>query len=438
MIDPTERHPVYWMNQRRLSGNGAIIAQIEDFYEHVMAHDHKAQIRARKLVALNNILTNLLLGAAYQLPIAHYRDHNIYYRIPCRYGMQHFTYAQVVPQLRELERLGLITNDLGEQVQEVGYAVVSEMKAVEGLWEHFTPDVTEGWGTISVMFNDPIQLKAKKNKHGVKKLLKYDDNEQIREWRSMIEEYNRFISTVQVAREAPEDGPSVTPPVVPPSFSTNRQTFLLRAPDTGFLDCRLYRVWNNGSWERGGRFYGAEYQQLNEEERTRLLIDGNSVVELDYSGLHIRMLYHLEGIDYQDDPYRAVAADETSRKLLKQVCIVGLNTKSREQTINTIEHDPDYDFHIRHSSLPLRVLVKRFEKVHSGISMHLYKEKGLKLQAIDSQIASDILAHFTAQNIPCLCVHDSFIVKQHNQDELRQVMTDVYKEHVNGFEPVIK
>jgi len=68
------------------------------------------------------------------------------------------------------------------------------------------------------------------------------------------------------------------------------------------LQCKLYRVFNNGNFNYGGRFYGAEYQQLSGKERRSMLINGSKVVEADYSAFHIRMIYHLVGIDKKENP----------------------------------------------------------------------------------------------------------------------------------------
>ena len=60
------------------------------------------------------------------------------------------------------------------------------------------------------------------------------------------------------------------------------------------------RIFNNGSWLDGGRFYGSWWQRIPKKWRERIRIDMSPVVEIDYSGLHIVILYALRGIDYWD------------------------------------------------------------------------------------------------------------------------------------------
>lgn len=62
---------------------------------------------------------------------------------------------------------------------------------------------------------------------------------------------------------------------------------------------------------------------------------------------------------------------------------------------------------------------------------------GHKLQRIDSDIAERIMLHFAEQNIPCLGVHDSFIVDNQHSYELEAVMRQFYRDRI-GFEPTIK
>ena len=100
----------------------------------------------------------------------------------------------------------------------------------------------------------------------------------------------------------------------------------------------------------GGRYYGPMWQMLSEELRKYLFIDGYPVVELDYSGLHLRMLYHLEGMDYKGDPYGFGSRQE--RPYLKLVSLVMINKKTRQGLLramkktfaaNQLEIPPDED-----------------------------------------------------------------------------------------------
>ena len=84
------------------------------------------------------------------------------------------------------------------------------------------------------------------------------------------------------------------------------------------------RIFNNGTLKFGGKYHGGWWQRLSPEWRQQIRIDGKPVVEYDYSGMHIVLLYALRGIDYWKDinkdpfdlsEYRYVN-DEQMRNLL--------------------------------------------------------------------------------------------------------------------------
>lgn len=78
-----------------------------------------------------------------------------------------------------------------------------------------------------------------------------------------------------------------------------------------------------------------------------------------------------------------------------------------------------------------------FAEKHIRINKFLNSDIGLTLQYKDSKIAEDILKHFTKKGIPCLPIHDSFIVPNKYKDELIETMHEVYIKHF-GFKPKLK
>ncbi|GAH44423.1 unnamed protein product, partial [marine sediment metagenome] len=67
------------------------------------------------------------------------------------------------------------------------------------------------------------------------------------------------------------------------------------------------------------------YQGMNPYERDEITINGEKVVELDYSGLHPMLLYAAEGIQYNDDPYSAIEKDPAARFFLKRALLYMVN-----------------------------------------------------------------------------------------------------------------
>jgi len=202
---------------------------------------------------------------------------------------------------------------------------------------------------------------------------------------------------------------------------------------------KLYRVFNESSFELGGRFYGALYQTMPKGFRKDILIGGESTVELDYAAYHTRILYHLLGMDYREDPYRALTDDPEWRPIFKKLLFVAINAKTEMNAVFGFKKacnasGKKMPFALTHKSI-CRLLEKVREK-HPGISEFIHSGHGLKLQNLDSEITEAILMRMTDKGIPCLPVHDSYIVPRQFENELRVAMVDEYQSLLK-FEPVI-
>lgn len=210
------------------------------------------------------------------------------------------------------------------------------------------------------------------------------------------------------------------------------------------VDTELHAVFNNGSCEQGGRLYCAgpdSYQCLPHEERAGLLIDGEPVVELDYSSLHPAMLYADRGIQLEDDPYLSIVdGDDSLRGVAKKLVLVSLNNTSKRGTVEAVlkgwrdgEGAPEAVPGNEWRTL-LNRLYDHMLEVHAHIADSFDKGLGLRLQNRDSAMVLDILDEVAVKRgIVCLPVHDSAIVQARHEDTLRQVMEDVYRKHNHGF-----
>ena len=211
----------------------------------------------------------------------------------------------------------------------------------------------------------------------------------------------------------------------------------------------LHRVFSRSSFELNGRFFGAGHIGLPKLIRKNCLkINDNITIEPDYSSLHIRMLYHREGIQYKDDPYLLLCDNEDDRDFYKILQLIAINAETEAKTIGAVRkkiRDKEYEDYFTDSGyskkwdLTDKFIVsqlRRFENAHKPIAKYLNSGIGLTLQNMDSQITEAILVRLMEQNIPCLPVHDSYIVQHLHKDALINAMLEEYEKKM-GFEPVI-
>lgn len=188
---------------------------------------------------------------------------------------------------------------------------------------------------------------------------------------------------------------------------------------------RYYRVFNNSSIKQGGRFYGHWIQNIPKILRKYLLIDGQKTIELDYSCLHLSILYAEQGIKIQKgcDLYTKGILLKYDRNIVKNAINISLNTATKNSlkcAINNYLHN-EYNGKIRATEL-----ISDIESEHPILAGKLGTNEGLKLQNKDSMLAEQIMLNLFEQNICTLCIHDSFIVQEIYKEKLYNTMRDVF------------
>ena len=178
------------------------------------------------------------------------------------------------------------------------------------------------------------------------------------------------------------------------------------------------RKFCRGDFQHGGRFY-ASYQNLPSEWRQHLRADGEPTVELDYDGLHAHMLYHTEGLEMPyDDPY-SISGLGIDRGTLKRLWFVLINAKNHQSMYAYVKNNLDLSGH------RATEVVQAMRDKHSAIADYFHSDYGVKLQYMDSKIASRVM-----KRVPALCVHDSFVCKQSDEGDLKQAMEEEYEKEM--------
>ena len=80
------------------------------------------------------------------------------------------------------------------------------------------------------------------------------------------------------------------------------------------------RVFYRADWNLGGRFHGGWWQSIKEDWRKQIYINNEATIEQDYSGLHVNLLYDLQGLEPQRDPVHIRQSIRLYRRRTKEDC----------------------------------------------------------------------------------------------------------------------
>ena len=96
-----------------------------------------------------------------------------------------------------------------------------------------------------------------------------------------------------------------------------------------FSKWTLVRIFSNGSFEQGGRFYRGWWQQVPSKLRRYITIGGKKTCEYDYSQLNPHMVYFLCGKELGDEDAYNRVFDGEHRPLVKEAFNAMLQASSR-------------------------------------------------------------------------------------------------------------
>lgn len=188
----------------------------------------------------------------------------------------------------------------------------------------------------------------------------------------------------------------------------------------------LYRVFNDGSFERGGRLYGGWWQHVPSEIRKYIVINGHITQEIDFSNMQAAMLYAREGLALPEDAYSLPGVDPIYRKLIKRTFFQLINARPDQQI-----RAPGAD------QLPPGMafddLQRALAEKHEPIAHYLRSGIGIELQRIDAEIALSIMTAAMDRDELVLPIHDSFIARrQFAEHELREIMAHAYRQRMGA------
>ena len=365
------------------------------------------------------------------------------YKGSSRYNKLHISY-RIVAVIDALQERGYISHHLGFNHPNPKKSRVSRMRAGEPLIRLFRDTYSIPSSEIVKAPNTECIMVKKDNKRTKKKeLIEYRDTPVINLLRRRLTKYNNLLFNTYI------DSPQFPPEGVPYTFWNHKKKrmdtkYRKINPDEKFN----WRVFNNINLLQGGRYYGGWWQGLNSEWRSKIRINDNPVVEIDYSGIHIILLYANEGIDYWDQTNRDVydlslelkVKDdfrEYIRALGKLVVLTAVNAMNRAKAKSAIQKEINFNpdeyswfkdlTNVDGKAITLDAVLDAFIYRHPNIEHYLFSNLGRELQNADAGIATQIIDTFTDEHIPVLCVHDSFLIEEQHLKYLNRTMDTVFK-----------
>ena len=265
-----------------------------------------------------------------------------------------------------------------------------------------------------------IILRDAKEATRVGKEVEYEDTEETNAMRTELQGYNdllafSFIDIATLEKPAIQTDPEV------------EASRVLIHPD----NTRTRRVFSRCDWHMNGRFYGGWWQRVNDDWRSKIFIDDQPTIEVDYKGLHVAMLYAQAGEEMLVDPYDIprtlfqVYPKKLVRKLVKKLALTAINAKDKSSAYKAFRQDfPENHVGKTITNEKLDKLLDAFLTLNPVLSDFLFSDQGIRLMYLDSQITARVHRHFTQKGVPVLSVHDSYIIDHMKVAELRQVMAE--------------
>jgi hypothetical protein len=183
----------------------------------------------------------------------------------------------------------------------------------------------------------------------------------------------------------------------------------------------MTRIFNNASFESGGRLY-SQIQSSKKVQRPHLYFDGEPTIEIDFGAIHPNLLYHKEGETFAgNDPYMINGFDRETVKTAFNTMINRGGKHKAKSAVKALVHYLQIDID-RALELEAAIL-----DLHKPIGHYFNSGYGLKLQRLDSDIAMNIIDYFIyEERRPIIGVHDSFIVSVRDTETLKLLMNDQY------------
>ena len=332
-----------------------------------------------------------------------------------RYRQLGLTYRQTIAAYDGLRQLGLISEARnGYLDRDTFEADITKFVANDELLEMLSELKEDPLKTLTPNLNEEFII-LRNTVDGRREQVDYLDTPSVKEMRDNLRFINECLSQHWAdIRIKDED------------FISLQERLLVddEKQPIDFSRWALVRIFSNGSFEQGGRFYRCWWQQVPSELRRYITIGGKKTCEYDYSQLNPHMVYFLCSKELGDEDAYSRVFDGEHRPLVKEAFNAMIQASSwlsqKPRKIDLSGVDMDWP--------TLRDAILR---AHKAIEDMFFKGHGNRLQYKDSCIAEQVMLQFNRLDYPVLPVHDSFIMHHAFGDlgELEEAMRRAFYHH---------
>lgn len=205
---------------------------------------------------------------------------------------------------------------------------------------------------------------------------------------------------------------------------------------------KLTRIYKDDGCGRFFQCFATSYQNVDKETRRGVLINGKKTAELDYSGMHINLLYNRVG---KSSPYTdnyvpvieelGVESSEELRDIVKHCIFVMINAKSYKSYVvsfNKKEVNRKKVAALKEAGLSLKKVYDTFCIKHEDITQFINSNASISLMLEESNIMQNVLMELMGLGINALPLHDSVVFEKGRDSEVIKVMEDEYFKYT-GF-----
>ena len=274
-----------------------------------------------------------------------------------------------------------------------------------------------GWSLATIGYHnaaETIRMKSKRDVNKKRTFVSYGDTPDVKRQRKVLQRYNAFMAEQDIQ--------------IPTPLGIMRDVFMTR------------RTFTDESWQLGGRLFGGGFQQLSKEDRKRITINGEPVVELDIKSCHATMAFAYVGIDWyaqsNQDLYSRLEEIGWPRDVVKKAFNIMMNAPSRSSAIGSLKDQQRKTGFLFNDGMTdvkgwSSHLVHSMEDAYPEMEDVFYAELGNHFMNKEGNICMAVAELVVREQVPVLTIHDSFICPASNAHELEKVIA-VYFDEIVG------